>query len=195
VLPIECTFDKDRVCHVEDLDKHCGSLPGLRSAVRSVAASHKRRGRAPTSPSSSSESSPTIGTSSQMLFRCSVALALAAHASAYYFFPDPATRGGQHPFGHPHAPVRVTPFPPPRAQALVEAVIGGVSAERMHDDLAEFTAFKTRHAPTKVVDFITCFGEGGADGSFAQTGRESQLWLMAQIEDVCTGPLLVVACN
>jgi hypothetical protein len=86
-----------------------------------------------------------------MLFHSSVALALAAHASAYYFFPDPATTGGQHPFGLlPHSPVRVTPFPPPRAQALVERVIGNVSAERMYDDLAEFTSFKTRHAPTKV---------------------------------------------
>jgi hypothetical protein len=86
-----------------------------------------------------------------MLFRSSLALIFAARASAYYFFPDPATRGGQHPFGLlPHSPVRVTPFPPPRAQALVESVVANVSAERIYDNLAEFTAFKTRHAPTKV---------------------------------------------
>jgi hypothetical protein len=86
-----------------------------------------------------------------MLFRSSLVLVFAAHASEYYFFPDPATCGGQHPFGLlPHSPVRVTPFPPPRAQALVESVMTNVSAERMYDNLAEFTAFKTRHSPTKV---------------------------------------------
>jgi hypothetical protein len=98
-----------------------------------------------------------------MLFRATVALALAAQASAYYIFPtpyrglEPEHADGQSPFsvwpGPDTRPTKATPFLPPHAQELVKpllAKIANVSAERMHDDLEGLTSFLTRHAPTKV---------------------------------------------
>lgn len=112
-----------------------------------------------------------------MLFRVLVALALAAHASAYHFFPVPgedvygnpliasANTKYQHIFAHANknggsfgrpwpptedAPTRATPFAPPHHQALVRPVIGNMSVERMRKDLEELTSFLTRHAKVQV---------------------------------------------
>jgi hypothetical protein len=88
-----------------------------------------------------------------MLFRTSFALAaLAAQASALYFFPTVEDKNGQQILAapRPQVPVTYTFYPPPSAQAVVKPIIANVSTERLRSDLETLTSFKTRHAPTKV---------------------------------------------
>jgi hypothetical protein len=98
-----------------------------------------------------------------MLFRASIVLAVAARASAYYFFPAVTEASvGQTPLGMAppwrpptDTPVKATPFPPPHAQHLVKPLLGNVSTERLYNDLEGLTSFLTRHAPTKVSIVLT----------------------------------------
>jgi hypothetical protein len=83
------------------------------------------------------------------LLRSALALALAARASAVYFFPDtnaPYSAHGQAPLGPGRGgrSGRMTPFPAPALQDAVRPVLETLDEAELREDLWALTSFHTR---------------------------------------------------